>query len=249
MEEFDFVVVGAGSSGAPIVDRLTASGRHSVLLLEAGPDDKGNRWLSIPLGFAKTFLDPKVNWKFATEPEAELGGRRVYWPRGKVVGGSSAINGMVYIRGMASDYDRWRQMGNQGWSFDDCLPYFRRLESYPGGESELHGGDGPVKITQDEYRNEIGETFLAACAEVGLPSIADFNGRGEEGSGLYHATISDGRRVSTGKAYLYFWSSGLTESASIHLAQGDDVYSIVVSPLTGRAKVVGKRVDAPEQRH
>ncbi|MDP2332383.1 MAG: GMC family oxidoreductase N-terminal domain-containing protein [Reyranella sp.] len=202
MDEFDFVVVGAGSSGAPIVDRLTASGRHSVLLLEAGPDDSTNKWLSIPLGFAKTFLDPEVNWKFATEPEAELGGRRVYWPRGKVVGGSSAINGMVYVRGMASDYDRWRQMGNQGWSFDDCLPYFKRLESYPGGESELHGGDGPVKITQDEYRNELSEAFLAACAEVGVPSISDFNGRGEEGSGLYHATISDGRRCSTGKAYL-----------------------------------------------
>ena len=202
MSEFDFVVVGAGSSGAPVVDRLTASGRHSVLLLEAGPDDKNNRWLSIPLGFAKTFLDPQVNWKFATQPEAELGGRRVYWPRGKVVGGSSAINGMVYIRGLASDYDHWRQMGNQGWSFDDCLPYFKRLESYPGGASELHGGDGPVKITRDEYRNEISETFLAACAEVGLPSVADFNGRGEEGASLYHATISDGRRVSTGNAYL-----------------------------------------------
>ena len=161
---------GPGSSGAPIVDRLTASGRHSVLLLEAGPDDNANRWLSIPLGFAKTFLDPDVNWKFATEPEAELDGRRIYWPRGKVVGGSSAINGMVYVRGLPSDYDRWRQMGNPGWSFDDCLPYFKRLEAYPGGASDLHGGDGPVKITQDEYRNEIGEAFLAACAEVGLPS-------------------------------------------------------------------------------
>ena len=202
MDEFDFVVVGAGSAGAPIVDRLTASGRYSVLLLEAGPDDDSNRWLSIPLGFAKTFLDPDVNWKFATEPEAEVGGRRIYWPRGKVIGGSSAINGMVYVRGLASDYDRWRQMGNPGWSFDDCLPYFKRLEAYPGGESDLHGGAGPVKITQEEYRNEIGEAFLDACAEVGLPSVADFNGRGGEGSGLYHATISDGRRNSTGRAYL-----------------------------------------------
>ncbi len=201
MDEFDFVVVGAGSSGGPIVDRLTASGRHTVLLLEAGPDDT-NRWLTVPLGFAKTFLDPGVNWKFATEPEPELGGRRIYWPRGKVIGGSSAINGMVYIRGLASDYDRWRQMGNAGWSFDDCLPYFKRLEAYPGGESELHGGNGPAKITQAEYRNELSETFLAACGEVGLPLIGDFNGRGEEGAGLYHATIHDGRRVSTGRAYI-----------------------------------------------
>ena len=163
MSEFDFVVVGAGSSGAPVVDRLTASGRYSVLLLEAGPDDKNNRWLSIPLGFAKTFLDPQVNWKYATQPEAELGGRRVYWPRGKVVGGSSAINGMVYIRGLASDYDHWRQMGNQGWSFDDCLPYFKRLESYPGGASELHGGDGPVKICRPSPTSTVAARKARAC--------------------------------------------------------------------------------------
>jgi len=199
MDEFDFVVVGAGSSGAPIVDRLTASGRHSVLLLEAGPDDT-NKWLSVPLGFTKTFLDPDVNWKFATEPEPELNGRHIYWPCGKVIGGSSAINGAVYTRGFPSDFDRWRQMGNLGWSFDDCLPYFKRLEAYPGGASDLHGGDGPVKITQGEYRNEIGEAFLAACAEAGLPLLSDFDGR--EGAGLYHATISGGRRDSTGRAYL-----------------------------------------------
>lgn len=200
MDEFDFVVVGAGSSGAPIVDRLTASGRHSVLLLEAGPDDNTNKWLSIPLGFTKTFVDPDVNWKFATEPEPELNGRRIYWPCGKVVGGSSAINGAVYTRGFASDYDRWRQMGNPGWSFDDCLPYFKRLEAYPGGASDLHGSNGPMKITRNEYRNEMGETFLAACAETGLPLLADFDGH--EGAGPYHATISGGRRNSTGQAYL-----------------------------------------------
>ena len=201
MDEFDFVVVGAGSSGGPVVDRLTASGRHSVLLLEAGPDDT-SRWISIPLGFAKTFLDPTVNWKFVTEPEPHVDGRRIFWPRGKVLGGSSAINGMVYIRGLPSDYDQWRQMGNEGWSFDDCLPYFKRLEAYPGGESELHGGDGPVKITQAEYRNELSGSFLAACAEVGIVSNSDFNGAGQEGAGYYHATISRGRRNSTARAYL-----------------------------------------------
>ncbi len=208
MDEFDFVVVGAGSSGAPIVDRLSASGRYTVLLLEAGPDEATNRWLSIPMGFAKTFVDPTVNWKFATEPEAQLNGRRIYWPRGKVIGGSSAINGMVYVRGVPSDYDRWHRMGNHGWSFADCLPYFKRLECYrhlkanPGGTSDLHGGDGPVKITQGEYRNELSEDFLAACAEVGLPSVSNFNDRAQEGAGLYHATISDGRRNSTGRAYV-----------------------------------------------
>ncbi|MDB5489800.1 MAG: choline dehydrogenase [Reyranella sp.] len=202
MEEFDFVVVGAGSSGGPIVDRLTATGRHSVLLLEAGPEAR-SPWLSIPIGFAKTFLDPALNWKFATQPEARLGGRRIYWPRGKVVGGSSAINGMVYIRGLASDYDQWRQMGNEGWSFEDCLPYFRRLEGYADGETEHRGGNGPVKITQGKYRNELGDAFLAACAEVGLNSTSDFNGPEQQaGAGYYHATASGGRRNSTARAYI-----------------------------------------------
>lgn len=201
MDEFDFVVVGAGSSGGPIVDRLTAGGRYSVLLLEAGPEAR-SRWLSIPAGFAKTFLDPAVNWKFRTEAEPELGGRRIYWPRGKVIGGSSAINGMVYIRGLASDYDQWRQMGNEGWSFEDCLPYFRRLEGYVDGETALHGGEGPVRISQRDYANELGDTFLAACTEVGLESNDDFNGPEQIGAGYYHATASDGRRSSTGRAYI-----------------------------------------------
>ncbi len=132
--------------------------------------------MSIPAGFAKTFLDPAVNWKFATQPEQQLDGRRIYWPRGKVVGGSSAINGMVYIRGLASDYDQWRQMGNEGWSFEDCLPYFRRLEAFADGETELRGGSGPVKITQGEFQNQLSDAFLAACTEVGLNSTSDFNG-------------------------------------------------------------------------
>lgn len=201
MDEFDFVVVGAGSSGGPIVDRLTADGRYTVLLLEAGPDDT-NRWINVPLGFAKTFLDPEINWRCSTEPEPSLGGRRIYWPRGKVVGGTSAINGMVYVRGLASDYDRWRQMGNEGWSFSDCLPYFKRLEAYPNGNADLHGQDGPVTITQGEYRNALSDSFLAACAEIGINANDDFNGRAQEGAGYYHATISRGSRNSTGRAYL-----------------------------------------------
>ena len=201
MEEFDFVVVGAGSSGGPIVDRLTASGRYRVLLLEAGPDDTC-RWLSIPFGFTKTVRDPQLNWSFVTEPEAQLDGRRVDWPSGKVIGGSSAINGMVYVRGMSSDYDGWQQLGNEGWSFDDCLPYFKRLEAYSGGDSDLHGRDGPVAITQGEYYNEMSISFLDACAELGLPLVDNLNGHAREGAGLYHATISKGRRVSTGQAYI-----------------------------------------------
>ena len=201
MQEFDFVVVGAGSSGGPVVSRLTESGKHSVLLLEAGPPDT-NRWLHIPIGFSRTFLDPEVNWKFASGPEPHLNGRRVYWPRGKVLGGSSAINGMVYVRGLRSDYDHWRQLGNEGWSFDDCLPYFKRLEGHILGDSELHGGSGPVKISGTEYRSELGDTFLYACDEVGLQRNTDFNGALQEGAGYYHITARRGRRSSTARAYI-----------------------------------------------
>ncbi len=201
MDEFDYVVVGAGSSGGPLVDRLTATGRHSVLLLEAGPEAR-SLWLSIPAGFAVTLRDPAVNWKSSTEPEEHLCGRRIYWPRGKVVGGSSAIGGTVYVRGLASDYDRWHRLGNEGWSFEDCLPYFRRLEAFADGGTELRGGSGPVKITQGEYYNELGESFLEACTEIGLEITSDFNGPRREGAGYYHATVSDGRRNSTGRAYI-----------------------------------------------
>ena len=173
-EEFDYIVLGAGSAGGPVVARLVDAGSR-VLLLEAGPEDR-NPWIHVPLGFAKTFLDPRVNWKYVTEPEASVGGRRIYWPRGKVMGGSSAINGMVYIRGVAADYNHWRQLGNEGWSFSDCLPYFKRLESHPLGETELHGSDGPVGISTITYRTELSEAFLAACGEVGLPRNDDFKG-------------------------------------------------------------------------
>ncbi|MBN9540813.1 MAG: hypothetical protein BGN99_19480 [Alphaproteobacteria bacterium 65-37] len=234
MDEFDFVVVGAGSAGGPVVDRLTESGRFSVLLLEAGPDDT-SRWISMPLGFAKTFLDPSVNWKYTTAPEDRLGGRRIYWPRGKVLGGSSAINGMVYIRGLPSDFDGWRQRGNEGWSFDDCLPYFKRLEHYPDGESELHGGSGRVKITQGEYRNELSDSFLAACAEVGLNQTDDFNGMSQEGAGYYHATISGGRRNSTGRAYI----AAARKRSNCHVVTGAMAERIVVE--NGRATGVAYR--------
>jgi choline dehydrogenase len=201
MQEFDFVVVGAGSSGGPVVSRLSESGKYSVLLLEAGPPDT-NRWLHIPIGFSRTFLDPEVNWKFASGPEPHLNGRHIYWPRGKVLGGSSAINGMVYVRGLPSDYDRWRQMGNEGWSFDDCLPYFRRLEDHVLGDTPLHGGGGPVKISGTEYRSELGDTFLFACDEAGLLRNDNFNGPLQEGAGYYHVTSRRGRRSSTARAYI-----------------------------------------------
>jgi choline dehydrogenase len=236
MLEYDYVVVGAGSSGGPVVNRLTQSGKHRVLLLEAGPPDT-NRWLHVPIGFARTFLDPSINWKFASGPEPHLGGRRIYWPRGKVLGGSSAINGMVYVRGLPSDYDHWRQLGNEGWSFDDCLPYFRRLEKHELGDSELHGGSGPVAISGAPYRNALGDTFLFACDEVGLIRNQDFNGESQEGAGYYHVTVAGGRRSSTGRAYI----ADAAGRANCRIVTGALVEKIAIEG--GRAVGVTYRID------
>src|ERR1700674_4846490 len=148
-EIYDFIVTGAGSAGCPVAARLSESGRYRVLLLEAGGPDR-NPWIHIPLGYGKTITDPRVNWCYETEPD--LNRRRFYWPRGKVLGGSSSINGLVYIRGQAQDFDHWRQLGNTGWSFDDVLPYFKRAEDKVGGGDDMHGTGGPLAVSEvDEY--------------------------------------------------------------------------------------------------
>src|SRR5258708_30255865 len=146
-DTFDYIVVGAGSAGCVLANRLTASGRHSVLLLEAGGHDR-RLWIHIPLGYGKLFADARVNWLYKSEPEAELHNRQIIQPRGKVLGGSSSINGLLYLRGQPADYDHWRQLGNTGWSFDDVLPYFRRSEHQERGEDALHGTGGARPATQ-----------------------------------------------------------------------------------------------------
>ena len=200
-ETYDFIVTGAGSAGAVVASRLSESGRHTVLLLEAGPPDT-NPWIHIPLGFAKTFIDPAVNWKFESAPQPTLDNRRLYLPRGKTLGGSSSINGMVYIRGNHADYDEWRQRGCVGWDWDSVLPFFRKAENQARGESEYHGTGGPLNVSDQPKQFELSDAVISACEQAGIPRNPDFNGANQEGCGYYQTTTSNRRRWSTAKAYL-----------------------------------------------
>ncbi|MBY0338104.1 MAG: FAD-dependent oxidoreductase [Acetobacteraceae bacterium] len=201
IEEADIVVVGSGSAGSAVAGRLAMETNLTVAVLEAGSRDR-NPWLHIPIGYAKTMYHPTISWNFETEPEAELGGRRVPWPRGRVLGGSSAINGLIYIRGQKEDYDHWRQLGCTGWSFEDCLPYFRRAEGNERGADALHGGDGPLGVSNLRDRNPLAKAFLDAAVELGFPENPDFNGPEQEGAGWYQVTVRNGLRCSAATAYL-----------------------------------------------
>ena len=198
---YDFIVVGAGSAGCVLANRLTASGRHRVLLLEAGGADR-NLWIHIPIGYARLFRNSRYNWMYETEPEAELDGRRIFQPRGKVLGGSSSINGLVYIRGQREDFDLWRQMGNTGWSYDDVLPYFRRSEDQQRGADPYHGVGGPIAVSDQTEPHELCDAFIAAGMETGLPRNDDFNGASQEGVGYFQTTSRNGRRCSAAVGYL-----------------------------------------------
>jgi choline dehydrogenase len=202
MGEFDYIIVGAGSAGCVLANRLTESGRHRVLLLEAGGSDS-SPWIRVPIGYARTFTDPRYNWMYQTEPEPALENRIAHWPRGKVLGGSSSINAMVFVRGQPSDYDDWRDAGNPGWGWQDVLPYFRKLEDHAWGASEYHGAGGPVHVHDPSAAvHPLCRTFLGACAEAGIAITRDFNGSQTEGAGLWQVTIRDGVRVSSASAYL-----------------------------------------------
>ena len=198
---FDYIVIGAGSAGCVLANRLSASGRHRVLLLEAGGEDR-NIWIHVPIGYAKLFTNAKHNWLYNSEPEPELNGRQIIQPRGKVLGGSSSINGLLYIRGQAEDFNHWRQLGNAGWSFDDVLPYFRRSEDQQRGEDELHGIGGPLSVRDVSEGHPLCEAFIDACEQAGLPRTDDFNGESQEGAGYFQLTTRNGRRWSTARGYL-----------------------------------------------
>ena len=199
----DFIVIGAGSSGATLAARLSESGRYRVLLLEAGIEGSDFFWSRVPAGVSKLINNPAVNWCFTSEPDEGSGGRRIEVPRGKMLGGTSSINGMVFMRGQPQDYDHWAQLGNRGWSWDDVLPVFKRMESYDGGDDALRGRSGPLRVT-DTPRHQVPllEKMIEAAGKIGLPYNPDLNGVRQEGIGMSQVTIARGRRQSTAFAYL-----------------------------------------------
>lgn len=198
---FDYIIVGAGSAGCVLAHRLSADPSVSVLLLEAGPRD-WHPFIHMPAGIAKLVGRKGVNWDYSTEPEPALDGRRLWWPRGKVLGGSSSINAMCYIRGVPGDYAQWATEGASGWDWDSVLPYFRRSEHNTRGADPLHGDAGPLGVSDLRYHNPLSDAFLAAAAEAGHPSSTDFNGPHQEGFGFYQVTQKEGARCSSAKAYL-----------------------------------------------
>ncbi len=199
---YDYIIVGAGSAGCVLADRLSQSRRHRVLLLEAGGSDR-RFWVQVPIGYGKSFYDLRVNWMYRTEPDAGLDGRSGYWPRGKVLGGSSSINAMVYVRGQAEDFDEWAALGNAGWGWADVLPYFRKSEDHWRGASAFHGAGGPLRVSsQAPDTHPLCEVYLEAAQQGGLALNPDFNGATQEGAGLYEITTRDGIRASTARAFL-----------------------------------------------
>ncbi|MDP6342378.1 MAG: GMC family oxidoreductase N-terminal domain-containing protein, partial [Alphaproteobacteria bacterium] len=201
MSEYDYIIVGAGSAGCVLANRLSADPGRKVLLLEAGGKDS-SIWIHVPVGFAKMLNKPSLNWCFETEPEAGTENRKIPIPRGKVLGGSSSINGMLYVRGQARDYDTWAQMGNRGWSYRDILPYFKQSESFERGGDDLRGGDGPMNVADMRERHILMDAIIEAAGQAGHPRNPDYNGERQDGFGYYQVTQRDGRRHSAARAFL-----------------------------------------------
>jgi len=200
-DQYDYIVVGAGSAGCVLAGRLSEDPATRVLLLEAGPPDR-SIWIHLPIGYGKTMWDTRYNWCFHTDPEPTMNGRRIFWPRGKTLGGSSSINGLIYIRGQREDYDHWRTLGNTGWGYDDVLPYFIRGECNERGASPFHGGDGPLRVSNIAHKHALIDAFVDGAAALGVPRNDDFNGAMQQGAGYFQLTTHKGWRSSAATAYL-----------------------------------------------
>jgi len=210
--EADYIIIGAGSAGCVLANRLSADGKTKVLLLEPGGDDRptknpgqffSNMMIHIPVGYSQTLKDPKVNWLYSTEPDPGTGDRTHVWPRGKVLGGSSSINGLLYIRGQDADYDNWRQLGCEGWSWDDVLPYFLRSQHQERDAGALHGKGGPLNVSDVTTTHPVSDAVVDACEQAGIPRRADLNGGDQEGVSYYQLTVKNGQRCSAAVAYLH----------------------------------------------
>jgi choline dehydrogenase len=201
-EEFDYIIVGAGTAGCVLANRLTEDGKSTVLLLEAGGSDL-SIWIQMPIGYGRTFFNKRINWMYDTEPVEALGGRRSYWPRGKVVGGSGSINAMVYVRGQPHDFDDWKALGNAGWGWDDVLPYFKKSEDFDR-YSAHHGRGGPQHVTDiSPFVHPVCHSFIETAESIGIPFSSDFNGQHPEGVGIYQINTRGGWRASTANAFLH----------------------------------------------
>lgn len=238
--QFDFVIIGGGTAGCVLADRLTEDGRHRVLMLEAGGRDDGF-WIRIPAGFSKLLTGAQYNWRFETEPEDNTHQRRIVVPRGKGLGGSSLINGMIFVRGQKQDYDQWAQAGAKGWSFDDVLPYFKKLERFEDGDTAWRGADGPVAVERVKLRPELAEAFITAGEQAGFPRNPDYNGASQEGFGYYQVTQKNGRRWSAADAYL----RRAEKRPNLVIETGAHVTRLI---LDGR-KVVGAAYERDGQTH
>lgn len=227
MAEYDYIIVGGGSAGCVLAHRLTEDPEIRVPLLEAGPSDR-SMWIDIPVGFSKLLQNPIYNWRFETEPEDSVKGRSIAIPRGKTLGGSSSINGMLYVRGQPLDYDTWAQLGNRGWSYESVLPYFKKSENYEGEGSDARGRNGPLNVTDLLERHELCDAFISAAEAMGYPRNADYNGGDQEGFGYYQVTQRNGRRHSTARAFI----DPIRSRQNLH---------IVTGAIASRVMLEGKR--------